>query len=120
MFRAEGEGFEPSVGEYPTPVFKTGAFNRSATLPRSPPNPFGQKRDASPNLAVRAVRVKPSIVPKKPYSDFISIAPVINVLSGTFLALPKHRAFDMPTEVDPTDSRTAGPYSQQHPPVNQK
>ena len=31
---AEGEGFEPSIGGYPMPVFKTGAFNRSATPPR--------------------------------------------------------------------------------------
>jgi hypothetical protein len=30
---AERVGFEPTVGGYPTPVFKTGAFNRSATSP---------------------------------------------------------------------------------------
>ena len=30
---AEREGFEPSIGSYPMPVFKTGAFNRSATSP---------------------------------------------------------------------------------------
>ena len=29
---AEGVGFEPTVG-YPTPVFKTGAFDHSATPP---------------------------------------------------------------------------------------
>ena len=29
----EEEGFEPSVAYYTTPVFKTGALNRSATLP---------------------------------------------------------------------------------------
>ena len=31
---AEGQGFEPWVGYKPTPVFKTGAFNHSATLPK--------------------------------------------------------------------------------------
>ena len=31
--RAEGEGFEPTVGASPTSVFKTDALNRSATLP---------------------------------------------------------------------------------------
>lgn len=31
--KAEGEGFEPSVRTGPTPVFKTGALNRSATPP---------------------------------------------------------------------------------------
>ena len=30
---AEAERFELSVGYKPTPVFKTGAFNRSATSP---------------------------------------------------------------------------------------
>src|SRR3954469_23545990 len=30
---AEGQGFEPWVGYKPTPVFKTGALNHSATLP---------------------------------------------------------------------------------------
>ena len=30
---AEREGFEPSMGYKPMPVFKTGAFNRSATSP---------------------------------------------------------------------------------------
>ena len=30
---AVGVGFEPTVGYQPTPVFKTGAFNRSATPP---------------------------------------------------------------------------------------
>ena len=29
---AEGVGFEPTIG-FPMPVFKTGAFNRSATPP---------------------------------------------------------------------------------------
>lgn len=32
---AEGERFELSIGYKPTPVFKTGAFNRSATPPKS-------------------------------------------------------------------------------------
>ena len=31
---AEREGFEPSMGYKPMPVFKTGAFNRSATSPQ--------------------------------------------------------------------------------------
>jgi len=31
--RAEGVGFEPTVGSDPTPVFKTGALNRSAIPP---------------------------------------------------------------------------------------
>ena len=30
---AEGQGFEPWIGYKPMPVFKTGAFNRSATPP---------------------------------------------------------------------------------------
>ncbi len=30
---AEEVGFEPTVGYKPTPVFKTGAFNHSATPP---------------------------------------------------------------------------------------
>ena len=30
---AEGEGFEPSVRGNRTPVFKTGTFNHSVTLP---------------------------------------------------------------------------------------
>ena len=30
---AEGVGFEPTRGYSPLPVFKTGALNRSATLP---------------------------------------------------------------------------------------
>ena len=30
---AEEVGFEPTKGYKPLPVFKTGAFNRSATLP---------------------------------------------------------------------------------------
>ena len=30
---AEGQGFEPWVVYKPTPVFKTGALNHSATLP---------------------------------------------------------------------------------------
>ena len=30
---AEAQGFEPWIGYKPMPVFKTGAFNRSATLP---------------------------------------------------------------------------------------
>src|SRR5690606_30931402 len=33
---AEGVGFEPTEG-CPSPVFKTGAFNRSATLPERSP-----------------------------------------------------------------------------------
>ncbi len=32
---AEEVGFEPTKGYKPLPVFKTGAFNRSATLPKS-------------------------------------------------------------------------------------
>ena len=32
-YLAEREGFEPSRGYYPLPVFKTGAFNHSATSP---------------------------------------------------------------------------------------
>ncbi len=32
---AEEVGFEPTKGYKPLPVFKTGAFNRSATLPDS-------------------------------------------------------------------------------------
>ena len=43
---AEREGFEPSKGYYPLPVFKTGAFNRSATSPTrrilSGLNPLGK------------------------------------------------------------------------------
>jgi hypothetical protein len=35
--QTEGEGFEPSNGASPSPVFKTGAFNRSATLPSQTP-----------------------------------------------------------------------------------
>jgi hypothetical protein len=31
---ADGVGFEPTRGARPLPVFKTGAFNRSATHPR--------------------------------------------------------------------------------------
>ena len=31
---AEGAGFEPAVQGYRTPVFKTGAFDHSATPPR--------------------------------------------------------------------------------------
>ena len=30
---AEGQGFEPWIGYSPMPVFKTGAFNRSAIPP---------------------------------------------------------------------------------------
>ncbi len=30
---AERQGFEPWIGYKPMPVFKTGAFNRSATSP---------------------------------------------------------------------------------------
>ena len=33
LYMAEGQGFEPWVGYKPTPVFKTGALNHSATLP---------------------------------------------------------------------------------------
>ena len=33
MMQAEGEGFEPSVPTKGTPVFKTGAFVRSANPP---------------------------------------------------------------------------------------
>lgn len=33
FYMAEGQGFEPWVGYKPTPVFKTGALNHSATLP---------------------------------------------------------------------------------------
>ncbi len=33
LFLAEREGFEPSSGSYPLPVFKTGAFDHSATSP---------------------------------------------------------------------------------------
>jgi hypothetical protein len=36
---AERVGFEPTVGYKPTPVFKTGAFNRSATSPEPVQNP---------------------------------------------------------------------------------
>ena len=32
-YLAEGQGFEPWIGYKPMPVFKTGAFNRSATPP---------------------------------------------------------------------------------------
>ncbi len=32
---AEAERFELSMGYKPTPVFKTGAFNRSAKLPKN-------------------------------------------------------------------------------------
>jgi hypothetical protein len=32
---AEGVGFEPTMDSAPMPVFKTGAFNHSATLPCS-------------------------------------------------------------------------------------
>ena len=32
---AERVGFEPTMGYKPMPVFKTGAFNRSATSPKS-------------------------------------------------------------------------------------
>ncbi len=33
IFSAEGVGFEPTNGTGPSPVFKTGAFNRSAIPP---------------------------------------------------------------------------------------
>ncbi len=33
---ADGVGFEPTRGDEPLPVFKTGALNRSATHPRGP------------------------------------------------------------------------------------
>ena len=36
---AERVGFEPTVGYKPTPVFKTGAFNHSATSPEPVQNP---------------------------------------------------------------------------------
>src|SRR5688500_4624476 len=40
---ADGVGFEPTVGWSPTPVFKTGALNRSATHPlREPPPIFNE------------------------------------------------------------------------------
>ena len=32
---ADGVGFEPTRGSHPLPVFKTGAFDRSATHPES-------------------------------------------------------------------------------------
>jgi hypothetical protein len=31
---ADSQGFEPWIGYKPMPVFKTGAFNRSANCPR--------------------------------------------------------------------------------------
>ena len=34
VMMAEGEGFEPTNEETPLPVFKTGAFSRSATPPQ--------------------------------------------------------------------------------------
>ena len=34
-YLAERVGFEPTMGYKPMPVFKTGAFNRSATSPKS-------------------------------------------------------------------------------------
>jgi hypothetical protein len=37
----ERVGFEPTVGASPTAVFKTAAFNRSATSPRAPQVPCG-------------------------------------------------------------------------------
>ncbi len=36
MRLAEGEGFEPSMDQRPIPVFETGLFNRSSTLPCRP------------------------------------------------------------------------------------
>ena len=35
QYMAERQGFEPWIGYKPMPVFKTGAFNRSATSPKS-------------------------------------------------------------------------------------
>jgi len=46
-FPAEREGFEPTVGASPTPVFKTGALNRSATSP-TPHGPSSGRRGSRP------------------------------------------------------------------------
>ena len=40
---AEREGFEPSKGYKPLLVFKTSAFNRSATSPDLRPGPYFQE-----------------------------------------------------------------------------
>jgi hypothetical protein len=51
-YLAESEGFEPTVGGYPTTVFKTAAINRSANSPRislsfaSPPATFSASDQA--------------------------------------------------------------------------
>ncbi len=44
---AVGVGFEPTVGYQPTPVFKTGAFNRSATPPLRCGRIIGESRGNS-------------------------------------------------------------------------
>jgi hypothetical protein len=41
---AEEQGFEPWVGYKPTPVFKTGALNHSATPPNETHNSCGYSR----------------------------------------------------------------------------
>ncbi len=53
---AEGEGFEPPVGVEPTPVFKTGAFDRSAIPPRLGFPGYRDQRPAGRFESARAAR----------------------------------------------------------------
>jgi hypothetical protein len=48
---AERGGFEPPSGGYPLPVFKTGAFNRSATSPEPQLSPAGWPQSNPGRLA---------------------------------------------------------------------
>ena len=47
---AEGVGFEPTVGEYPTTVFKTVAFNHSAIPPRRGVHSLADRRLCDPGM----------------------------------------------------------------------
>ena len=52
-FLADGVGFEPTESLAPSPVFKTGALNRSATHPRAVPKPDAAAADANRRAAGR-------------------------------------------------------------------
>jgi hypothetical protein len=61
FYMAEEQGFEPWMGYKPMPVFKTGAFNHSAT----PPNAVN---NTEPDGCCKQVRIQ--LLSKSPFRVF--------------------------------------------------
>ena len=72
---AEGVGFEPTMDSSPMPVFKTGAFNHSATLPLTLIGQWSRR--------LQAIRVPATGVPR----GIFSAASAVDRQSASLMAI---------------------------------